>query len=578
MRVASLGQLVVTGARSARDGQRPAFDVPAAARGREPAAVPAVIQRVRGGGRQPRRRCFQQPLEIRQRLYRGGEHPHRRLAQWSLGGTQALYLAHGEAPVTAAGPEHRDAAGVSPSPQRAGRELERRGRLADRHRGLTLLDARSDSPPGRVRVEVEPREPLAQAVEREALAQQDLGGGNRRGPAETVTLHERDAEMAQPARLIEGLDPLRHEFDAEARRHAHYRAQDVAVTLVVGHTGDERAVDLDRFDGKPLDVVERRVARSEVVEQDPYAESLQPLHDCRRGIGLLHQHALGQLEREPLRGDAGHVQQLGDLLWQVGLRELPAGEVYRHVRDVDLGIRGPAGELAAGLLQHPTPERDDEAGLLRQSDERTGRHQPALRVRPADERLEADDALLLERDDRLVVQLELVPVEGAAEVALQIKALADPSAHRLVEHLVAAAALLLRATQSDLSVREQRGRAGAARCRDRYPDAGAREHVALVELDRGLERPQQLIRQLDRAALTGEPLDQDGKFVAVDAREGLSLVQYGQETLGDRDQQLVAEAAPQRLVDDAEAIQVEVEHRDGSPAARRTADRVFQPV
>ena len=67
-----------------------------------------------------------------------------------------------------------------------------------------------------------------------------------------------------------------------------------------------------------------------------------------------------------------------------------------------------APELLAGLLEHPLPERDDQAGVLGERDEHVRRQHALHGVVPADERLDAGDAAGLERDDRLVEQTELV--------------------------------------------------------------------------------------------------------------------------------------------------------------------------
>jgi hypothetical protein len=65
-------------------------------------------------------------------------------------------------------------------------------------------------------------------------------------------------------------------------------------------------------------------------------------------------------------------------------------------------------------------ERKDEAGLLGETDEVAGRDEPTHRVIPAHERFYADDAAALERDDRLVVDGELVRDDCALEVGLEL--------------------------------------------------------------------------------------------------------------------------------------------------------------
>ena len=56
-------------------------------------------------------------------------------------------------------------------------------------------------------------------------------------------------------------------------------------------------------------------------------------------------------------------------------------------RELALELHG----VAARFAQDPAADRDDQAGLLGERDEVERRHEPAVRVDPADERLDAGD-------------------------------------------------------------------------------------------------------------------------------------------------------------------------------------------
>ena len=282
---------------------------------------------------------------------------------------------------------------------------------------------------------------------------------------------------------------------------------------------DELAVDLDRLDREALDVVQRRVAGAEVVEHQPHAEALEVLqHGGRRGA-LLHQDALGQLEPQALGRHAGLAQDGGELVGQRGLRELAAGEVDGQAGKVDRGVGGPARELAAGLAQHPAPERDDQPALLGDGDERAGEHDALARVAPAHERLDPDDPALVEVDERLVVELELVALERVAEVVLELEALGHAPADGGVEELVARAAVVLGALHRGVGVAHERLGVVAAPVGDGDADAGADDDGSVAEHDRRGERVEQPLGDLDRAALAGQALAEDGELVAAEARE-----------------------------------------------------------
>ena len=88
-----------------------------------------------------------------------------------------------------------------------------------------------------------------------------------------------------------------------------------------------------------------------------------------------------------------------------------------------LRARGAAAglELAPGLVQHPAADRDHEADLLGERHELLRRDEAALRVRPANERLEPLDAPRRDVHDREVVDAELLVQEGALEVGFQVE-------------------------------------------------------------------------------------------------------------------------------------------------------------
>ena len=99
-----------------------------------------------------------------------------------------------------------------------------------------------------------------------------------------------------------------------------------------------------------------------------------------------------------------------------------------------LELLTPDRELAAGLVEHPGADLGDHPGLLGGGDERQRRHGAPRRVVPADERLEALDASAGQLDDGLVVEVELVALDGVAQLALEEQALAGAVAHGVVEH------------------------------------------------------------------------------------------------------------------------------------------------
>ena len=89
--------------------------------------------------------------------------------------------------------------------------------------------------------------------------------------------------------------------------------------------------------------------------------------------------------------------------------EITARDVDRDaqavaVRDIALQAR----DVGAGAIQHPLRHRHDLAGLLGERNEIPRHHQPARRMAPAHQRLDAHEVPRIQIDDGLVVRLELV--------------------------------------------------------------------------------------------------------------------------------------------------------------------------
>ena len=79
--------------------------------------------------------------------------------------------------------------------------------------------------------------------------------------------------------------------------------------------------------GKPLEIGERRVARSEVVERELDTAVLQHCELLLRALAARDEHALGQLERQEVRRQVGAFQSTLDVLEELRVLELPRGDV-----------------------------------------------------------------------------------------------------------------------------------------------------------------------------------------------------------------------------------------------------------
>ena len=158
--------------------------------------------------------------------------------------------------------------------------------------------------------------------------------------------------------------------------------------------GHERPVDLDRVERQVLEVRQRRVAGPEVVEHEADTQVAQAAKRPDARLGLVHQHALGDLELEGAGVEAGLREDRRRRPRQVGLGELARRQVDRHeqrrrVATARLACHAGAWRQAVSSTQRPigTISPVSSASGMNAS----GGTRPRVGVLPAHERLEPDD-------------------------------------------------------------------------------------------------------------------------------------------------------------------------------------------
>ena len=349
---------------------------------------------------------------------------------------------------------------------------------------------------------------------------------------------------------------------------AHDPLDDGGVVGVVGDAVHEGLVDLqgvDRQQGTQL--AQRGVAHAEVVDRKAHAEGLERGERLADRAGVGHHRRLGDLQAQPARRDARVREGRADDVDQVGRAELAGRHVDRHAERVVT----PGGELPARLAQDPRPDGDDEPVALGQRDEAQRRDDAEDRVVPAQERLDAADAAVVERDQRLVDEVQLAVVERVAQAALELETLHRTLAHRVVEDLAARLAHLLGAVHRRVGVAQQRVRimlAGSAEA-----DANTGGHVAAlaVEHERLVQGLGQAARHPERVGLAGDAGQQDGELVAAEAGDDVARSQDAAQPLGHAAEEAIAGAVAERVVDDLEVVEVDEQHGDAPLGAQRAA-------
>src|SRR5690606_13367914 len=112
-------------------------------------------------------------------------------------------------------------------------------------------------------------EPALRILEMLAPPQRELLRGHR--PCEQETLHLAASGVLQEGQLRLGLHALGDDAQTHGVRQPDDGVDDGRVVGIDHHVAHEALVDLERVDGQPLEVGQRRIARAEVVDRHAYA-------------------------------------------------------------------------------------------------------------------------------------------------------------------------------------------------------------------------------------------------------------------------------------------------------------------
>ena len=174
--------------------------------------------------------------------------------------------------------------------------------------------------------------------------------------------------------------------------------------------------------GKRLRYASDGIAGAEIVDRHVDSEILQPSQHVHRLLGVLHEHALGDLELQIRRFQPGFSQRCLDVIDQAFVGEL----AWRQV-DRTRNRRSPAAATSGSARtpsSAPSADRAYQASLLRDRNELVRRDQPHLRMLPAQQRLHSADPPRREVHLGLVMQPQFVALQHAAQRGFQRQALA----------------------------------------------------------------------------------------------------------------------------------------------------------
>ena len=306
-----------------------------------------------------------------------------------------------------------------------------------------------------------------------------------------------------------------------------------------------------------MQIGERRVTCSEIVERDADTQDLQGVQHRRRARDILDQHPLGYFELKPRRRDSAFMQ---DRSYQP-LQIAPAKLNRRNI-DCDLQLVIPRRGFAARLPQNPFSDLDDQIALFGNRDEFGRCHRAAPRVLPAHQRFKSND-LAVAVSLWLIFQKKLAVADRRPQLALQCVPVPQLLIHRRGEKANRAAAFVLGAIERGIGVCKQRPRILSVPGIDGDSDTEVEVETVAVDFDTPFERTSQPVRKQLGARRQRIFLGDRDEFVAADAREEHAL-RRGIEAPRCLAQRLVAHRMAEQIVDLLETI--EIDAKDGEAA------------
>ena len=229
-------------------------------------------------------------------------------------------------------------------------------------------------------------------------------------------------------------------------------------------------------------------------------------------------------------------------------------------------------------MQHPVADGHDQARFLGQGDEFVGAAQASLGIVPADQGLDADDGAILEADLGLVVQGELVLVQGPAQAAFDGQPLGGLGGHGRREEMEGVAPPSLAVIHGHVGATDQGFDGGAVFRVHGDADGGGDDHLLAVDGAAAGNRLDQVHRHPGSGIGVTHFLEQDQEFVAALAADRVAAAHAGADALGRLLEQPVPGAMAQGIVHRLEAVQVDMQHRQSLAVATGPADGLAEPV
>ena len=255
---------------------------------------------------------------------------------------------------------------------------------------------------------------------------------------------------------------------------------------------------------------------------------------------------------------------------------------WRADRLTDISRRGPSGRASRHFVawRQAVSSTHRPSGMIRPVSSASGmkamrRDETADRVLPAHERLEADDPVRGQVDQRLVVDPQLAALDRPPEVVLHVDPVHRLVGHRGLEDGVPAGRVGLGPDHRDLGLAEHLARRRPARPADGDAQRGADEPLPAAHREGRAQLVADALGDPPGVLDVDDRVEDDPELVAAEAGDRVARAERPDQPLADRRQEPVADGVADALVDDLEPVEVEQDdrHRVGTVGLGRQGVR-----
>src|SRR6185503_20938353 len=173
---------------------------------------------------------------------------------------------------------------------------------------------------------------------------------------------------------------------------------------------------------------------SKIINAQLNAVIAEPFEHDAYDLNILHDSGLGYFKLQHSRIHPGYIESLDHLFQEIGVHELLGREIdCNRQRQVCRELLMPASHLGARFTENPLADWRDVPGILSHWNEIAWPDEASLGMLPADQGLKPTQAATLQRNNRLIFNEELAPINCPAHVGLHVQKIQRVGVQTFVE-------------------------------------------------------------------------------------------------------------------------------------------------